>query len=190
MLNSVTKTGWLFAITFVILLSGCAGAPNTLSDNNANAISRPPEYIYAIELLKRKEYDKALEVFLSLESKYDNADVYTNIAIIYLNKNQYITAKTYIEKSIVLNSENDIAQNVYGVILRNLGELDKSVQAYNKSITINSKNAYSYLNLAILLDIFIDSPKDALYNYEKYAEYMPEDKEVEKWIIEVKRRVK
>jgi len=192
MLNRFTKIGWLFTVTFVILSYGCTTSPQ--DDSGVGVISdskeRPPKYIYAIELLKRKQYDKAHDVFLSIEPNYQHADLYANIAIIYLNKKRYDKAKIYIEKSIALDTNNYISQNIYGVVLRNLGSFDEAIQAYSTSISKNAGYTDAYLNLAILYDVFIDSPKKALPYYEKYKELASNDKNIEKWMVDVKRRIK
>ena len=188
-----TKAGWLFTVTFVILTFGCSTLP---SDNGGSETvsrttkERPAKYTYAIELMKRKEYDKAYDVFISLEKKYPNVDLYTNIAIIYLNKKNYDKAKLYVEKSIALGLDSHILQNIYGVVLRNIGSFDAALKAYSASITKNANYADAYLNLAILYDIYIDSPSKALPYYEKYKELSSNDEKIDKWIIEIKRRIK
>lgn len=192
MLNRFTKLGWLFSIIFAILSYGCATSPQDGSgaDVITGSKERPPKYVYAIELIKRKEYDKAQDILLTLEPSYQNADIYTNIAIININKKNTEKAKTYIEKSITLNPNNYISQNIYGVILRQLGRFDDAIKAYKASISKNNSYADAYLNMAILYDIYIDSPSNALPYYEKYMSFAKNDKNIKKWIVDVKRRIK
>ena len=192
MLNRFTKIGWLFGVIFAILSYGCSTSPH--DDSGVSMVSggkdRPPKYAYAIELIKRKDFNKAEDVLLNLEPTYKNPDLYTNIAIININKKNIDKAKTYIEKSIALNPNNYISQNVYGVVLRKMGKFDDAVKAYSTSISKNSDYADAYLNMAILYDIYIDSPKKALPYYEKYMALADNDKNIKKWIVEVKRRAK
>ena len=190
MLNRFTKTGWLFPVTFAIVLNGCATAPQDGEKQASASKERPAKYLYAVELLKRKEYDKAYDVLMALEADYQHADLYNNIAIIKLNKKQFDKAKIYSEKSVNADPNNYISQNIHGVVLRNLGEFDSAVKAYNKSISGNPGYAAAYLNLAILYDVFIDNPKQALPYYTKYSELSSDDKNVEKWMVDVKRRIK
>ncbi|MGD8524636.1 MAG: tetratricopeptide repeat protein [Thioalkalispiraceae bacterium] len=192
MLNKFTKTGWLFLLVFAILSYGCTSSPvdNSGSSTIINDDKRPPRYNYAIELMKREDYDKASEVFLALEPEYTHPDLYTNMAIIYLHKAKLDTAKEYIEKSISIRPGNYQSQNIHGVILRKIGKFDEAIAAYNTSIANNGKYPDAYLNIAILYDIYLNNANKALPYYEKYKQLAGNDQNIDKWIVEVTRRAK
>lgn len=192
MLNKITQLNWLLALSFVILLYGCASSPED-TDSVTTSVSsstktRPAEYAYAVQLMKRGNDIKAYEVLTKLADKYPNADTYTNLAIINLRRKQYELALGNIEKSISINGNSAISRNIYGLALKNTGKLTRAETEYNKSISIDPGYADPYLNIAILYDVFLNSPGKSIPYYEKYKEISGKD--IEKWLVEVKRRAK
>lgn len=172
-------------------MHGCASAPPgemapVTESVPAGSKTRPEQYIFAIELMKRGENAKAYDVLNKLSGVYPEADVYTNLAIINLKQKQYQKALENIEKSISSSENNAISRNIYGLALKNIGKFSRAESEYSKSIQINPGYAAPYLNMAILYDVFLDSPKKALPYYEKYRDISGKD--IEKWLVDVKRR--
>ena len=192
MLNKVTKSSWLLWAIFAILSYGCStSGVNKPEPGQAISHDRPPKYLYAIELLKRGDSQKAKEQLLSIEDSYKHEDLYINLAIIELNNNNIDNAANYIEKSISMNSGNYISHNLHGVILRKCGKFADATHAYSRSVSLNPDYADAYLNLAILHDVYLDSPKQALPYYEKYKSLSNgNDENIEKWLVELSRRIK
>ena len=191
MLNKFTKINWLLVAVFVILLQGCASAPQEPEPDQSSTTrqgKRPAEYSYAIELMKRGENAQAYNALTKLVTKYPHADVYTNLAIINLKQKQYEQALGNIEKSISANGNNAVSRTIYGLTLKNTGKFGQAEAEYNKAITLDPNYAAPYLNLAILYDVFLNSPKKSLPYYEKYKELSGKD--IEKWLVELKRRIK
>ena len=191
MLNKLTKINWLLVAVFVILIQGCASAPQEPETGLPSSISkgkRPAEYSYAIELMKQGENAQAYNALTKLATKYPDADVYTNLAIINLKQKQYDQALSNIEQSISANGNNAVSRNIYGLTLKNTGKFGQAESEYSKAISIDPNYADPYLNLAILYDVFLNSPKKSLPYYEKYKEITGKD--IEKWLVELKRRIK
>ena len=58
----------------------------------------------AIELFKKREYSKAIDEFSKvLETEPDNAEIYNNMALCYMNLNNYEKAEQYFLKSLDIN---------------------------------------------------------------------------------------
>lgn len=191
MLNKITKINWLLLLAFAILMHGCASTPpgaNKVEATTGSQKSRPAQYTYAIDLMKRGEAAKAYDVLNKLSGEYPNADVFTNLAIINLKQKQYDKALENIEKSISVNEKDAISRNIYGLALKNTGKFTRAESEYNKSIQIDPAYPAPYLNIAILYDVFLDSPKKSIPYYRKYQEVS--GKNIDKWLIEVERRAK
>lgn len=195
MLNKVTKLHWLLVALFAILLSACSTTPDETYPGDTPSktpIERPAQYVYAVELMKRSELDKAYGVLTELSSSYANADVYTNLAIIDFKRKKYDKAKENIEKSITANDKSAISRNIHGLILVYAGNVTQAETEYKNAIALDANYAASYLNLAIMYDIYLNSPTKALPYYEKYKEIADNNahKDIDKWLVEVQRRAK
>ena len=192
MLNKVAKIYWLLLAVFAILLAGCTATPDGDPGATTASKDRPAQYVYAVELMKRGDLDKAYDVLNGLVSSYPNADVYTNMAIIEIRKEQYKKASESIKKSIAANDKSAISRNLHGLILRYTGDFNQAETEYKNAIAIKSDYADPYLNLAIMYDMYLNLPKKALPYYEKYKEIADNNanKEIDKWLVDVQRRAK
>jgi Flp pilus assembly protein TadD len=191
MLNKVTKINWLLWLVFAILSFGCSTTAPIEEGAAGSQKSRPPEYNYAVELLKRSELDKAHAVLIKLADTYKDSDLYANLAIINIYEKNYDKAREYIDKSLSINGNNPVSRNLQGIIYRQQGKFDQAETEYSKSIKLKPDYPAPYLNMAIMYDIYLDQAKQALPYYEKYKELDDgENSKIDKWIIEVKRRAK
>ena len=195
MLNRVTKIHWLLVAVFAILLFGCTATPDGTETSSTDAPAskdRPAQYVYAVELMKRGDLDKAYGVLTGLEKTYPNADVFTNLAIIDVKRTQYDKASEHIKKSIAANDKNAFARNVHGLILIYTGDIAQAEIEYKNAITIKPDYADPYLNMAIMYDMYLNLPKKAVPYYEKYKEIADNNanKDIDKWLVEIQRRAK
>lgn len=183
----------LAALTLVI--SGCAG---TGSGPGFSSTSRAPvsgaterQYNSALATMKKKNYQVALKKFKTLTVKYPElAGPKANIGIIYSRNGKYKQAKKAFESAIEINPSNPAIYNELGVLYRRMGKFNESEDAYKKALSINSDYAYAHLNLGILYDLYIRKPGKALSHYQRYQDLVKNDKLVNKWIVELKQRIK
>ena len=88
--------------------------------------------------------------------EYDFANVYNNLAFIYMNKGELNVAKDYISKSIKHNHMYGNAWDTYGELNYKLGNYAECIECMNNSITICNAikddywigNSYYYRGLA------------------------------------------
>ena len=75
---------------------------------------------------------------------------------------------------------------------REFGEkFEEARDNYEKALKIDPNYAYAHLNYGILLDLYLGELDNALDHYQTYQKLAPEeDKEVEKWIVDLERRIK
>lgn len=112
------------------------------------------------------------------------------IARIHLEAKEYDKALQAVEKSVFVNPKNYYAQNLKGVILRELGKFPEAKTAYMAALEAYPRHADSHLNLGILADIYMYDLPLALKHYEFYLELIQaENKKVNGWVIDLKRRI-
>jgi len=66
------------------------------------------------------------------------------------------------------------------------GKFDDARRQYRKALDADPDYALAHLNIAILYDLYLQEPKEALPHYQAYQQLLPaEDGVVAKWIIEL-----
>lgn len=97
---------------------------------------------------------------IALESgKYDDspANVFINLAIVYLRKNQIETALQYAERAVDKDSSNPNGHNILALIHQRLGQYKKSEVGFRRALSISPNNPYinnTYGGLLCELDMF------------------------------------
>jgi tetratricopeptide (TPR) repeat protein len=97
-------------------------------------------------------------------------------------------AEQTLEATIEREPANAAAWNELGVAWRLQGHFKEAAEAYGRALAIDSANAPAHKNLGILLDLYLDDPKAALAELERYKELSGEEKPVSGWIAELKQR--
>jgi len=149
-------------------------------------------YESAISDLKNKKFETAIQQLETLSQTAPELEfVFTNLGLAQFKLENYDKAKQAFEQAIAQNNQDAVAFNHLGIIHRLRGQFDEASQAYQSAIKINSKYAQAHLNLGILYDIYLQDLKLALAQYQTYQTLTDnEDKTVEKWIVDIERRIK
>jgi Flp pilus assembly protein TadD len=93
-----------------------------------------------------------------------------------------------LRRATTIESSNAIAWSELGVTLRQEGKFKDAREAYAQAIAANDVYPYAHCNLGVLLDLYLDDPKAALPEFERYKELSGEDKPVASWIAELRAR--
>jgi tetratricopeptide (TPR) repeat protein len=93
-----------------------------------------------------------------------------------------------LRRATTIESANAIAWSELGVTLRQEGKFKDAREAYARAISANEAYPYAHCNLGVLLDLYLDDPKAALPEFERYKELSGEDKPVASWIAELRAR--
>ena len=149
-------------------------------------------YKNTANLIKAKRFPDAINGLVRLKGKYPQlSGTNYQMARIYILQKQYEKALEQIEESIFKNGRNYYSINLKGVILKSLGKFSDAQKAYNKAIDIYPPYSNSHLNLGVLADLYLGQPELALREYKIYMSLTSnQDKKVEKWVVEVERRIK
>jgi tetratricopeptide (TPR) repeat protein len=115
-----------------------------------------------------------------------------NLALLSARAGDPAAAISYLDRAAATCTRCAPVYNELGVIRRQQGEFDAAEKAYRTSIRLESDYAPAYYNLAVLYDLYIQRPELALDAYQRFLVAAPAAADraaVEKWVIDLKRRV-
>jgi lipoprotein NlpI len=91
---------------------------------------------------------------------------------------------------LAINPDHPAANNQLGMLLRQRGRFADAEQAYAAALRADPRYALAHHNLAILLDLYLHRPGEALSHYQAYQDLQTEpDTTVARWIIDLQRRL-
>lgn len=190
--RTVRITG-VFLIFAATLLGGCAGTGTVRESQQPQPKVSPQveaRYKQGLSALKRQKYRQAIAVFNSvIASEPGISGPHANLGITYTRLKQYEKAEASFRKAVELNPQNAATHSEMGIMYRNWGKFDEAEKAYKRAIEADPGYANAHLNLGILYDLYLLKAEKALPHFQKYNDLEGNDKQVEKWIVELKRRI-
>jgi Flp pilus assembly protein TadD len=127
------------------------------------------------------------EEFVLLYPDYPGA--YVNLAIIHAGAENDEAARVALDAALALDPEHPVALNHLGMLLRKNGNFLEAEAAYMKAVTVSPDYALAHYNLGVLNELYLQRLGAALQHFEIYQSLVGEDKQVEKWIADLRRRV-
>jgi Tfp pilus assembly protein PilF len=128
-----------------------------------------------------------LKEFLLQYPAYPGAHV--NLAIIHAQYGNDKAAQASIDAALSLNPNYAAALNQQGMLFRKNGKFIEAEAAYLKAVTASPGYALAHYNLGVLNELYLQRLDAALHHFETYQELVGSDKQVEKWIADLTRRV-
>jgi tetratricopeptide (TPR) repeat protein len=187
---------------FVIVFGGCAGTGETKKEADTTQPQAQPKdavspearqnYDDALKAMRNGNTEKARNMLLALTENYpDLSGPYTNLGLIYFREGKTDKAEEAFLQAIKVNPNSAVSYNHLGIISRGKGKFQEAKAQYEQALKINNDYAYAHLNLGILYDLYLGELDNALKEYQQFQKLAPEkDPEVEKWIVDLKRRIK
>jgi tetratricopeptide (TPR) repeat protein len=114
---------------------------------------------------------------------------HVNLAIIHAQNGDDEQAAAAIEAALLLDPNHAAALNQKGMLLRRNGNFLEAEAAYLKAVTASPDYALAHYNLGVLNELYLQRLDAALQHFERYQELAGSDKQVEKWIADLRRRV-
>jgi tetratricopeptide (TPR) repeat protein len=114
---------------------------------------------------------------------------HVNLAIIHAQNGDDDQAAAAIEAALRLDPNHAAALNQKGMLLRRNGNFLEAEAAYLKAVTASPDYALAHYNLGVLNELYLQRLDAALQHFERYQELAGSDKQVEKWIADLRRRV-
>ena len=133
------------------------------------------------------EAELRLKEFLLQYPAYPGAHV--NLAIIHGQNGNEKAAQASVDAALALDPNHPAALNQQGMLLRRNGKFIEAEAAYMKAVTASPDYALAHYNLGVLNELYLQRLDVALQHFERYQELSGGDKQVEKWIADLTRRV-
>jgi tetratricopeptide (TPR) repeat protein len=125
--------------------------------------------------------------FLLQYPNYPGAHV--NLAIIFADRGDLQAAEMSLTDALIIDPDYAPALNQLGLLERRRGDFDAAEAAYLKAISADPDYALALYNLGVLNDLYLQRLDEALVYYERYQSLAGEDKQVSRWIADLKRRI-
>jgi Flp pilus assembly protein TadD len=125
--------------------------------------------------------------FVLLYPDYPGA--FVNLAIIHANNENDPETRAALDAALALDPDHPAALNQLGMLLRRNGNFLEAEAAYLKAVTVSPDYALAHYNLGVLYELYLQRLESALQHFEAYQALVGEDKQVEKWISDLTRRV-
>jgi len=188
----------LSLLAAVLVMSGCA-ATDTNSSTNSKAkgmasVDVPPQALTLFEqaaaIMAAGDLVDAELRFKEFLRRYpDYPGGHVNLAIIHIYNGDEAAAQADIDAALALNPNYPAALNQQGMLYRRNGKFIEAEAAYLKAVTASPDYALAHYNLGVLNELYLQRLDHALKNFEQYQSLVGNDKQVEKWIIDLRRRV-
>lgn len=187
----------LALITLCVAIGACIPMPSTntkpepAAKDDKPKILAPVGYNTAISTAKSGNYDEAIKLFTEISTAHpDFSNAHTNLGLLYFQKENKKEAEQAFRKSLSLNPKDAVAYNHLGIILRDQGKFSEARDMYRNAIQYKPDYAIAWLNLGILYDLYLQDLPSALTQYNTYQSLTGnQDKVVEKWIIDLDKRI-
>jgi len=191
----------------MLLLSACggsatrpdAGRQQEMADAKANVPAQIQRDVpaQALTMFEQATSVMAAGDYLDAELRFkefllrypDYPGAHVNLAIIHTNNGNDSAAQASIDAALALNPAYAPALNQQGMLFRKTGNFIEAESAYLKAVTASPDYALAHYNLGVLNELYFQRLDTALQHFEQYQSLVGEDKQVEKWIADLRRRV-
>ncbi len=202
----IRNSGQLGLLTFVLVLAACASGPSKSTGGTSGQARTGPngQPIQQKDIPPRVQtlYEQAVSAMASGDTidaelrfqefllQYpDFPGAHVNLAIIFADRGDAAAAEGSLTDALIIDPEHPAALNQLGMLLRRQGKFVEAESAYMKAVTAHPDYALAHYNLGVLNDLYFQRLDAALQHYERYQQIVGEDKQVTKWIADLKRRI-
>ena len=200
LLQRLIKLQGLPLLLGLLVLAGCASSgPNHTTagsgvGHDAAVVHIPARtltmYEQAVAVMASGEFLEAelrFKEFLMQYPTYPGAHV--NLAIIQVSNKNDDAAAASIDAALAIDPQYAPALNQKGMLLRRNGKFFDAEAAYLMAVTSNPDYALAHYNLGVLNELYMQRLDIALKHFETYQALVGDDRQVEKWIVDLRRRV-
>lgn len=179
-------------LLMLALIAGCSSTPDKPGEKSVSVDgSTLREFNHALGLMKSGQYQQAIPVLEKLtEARPDLAGPWANLGIARARIGRTDEAIAALEKAVAAEPAAAAAQTELGMAYRSAGQLDAARKAYLAALQVDPDYGYAHRNLGILFDLYLQQPDRALSHYRQYqALQAAGDAEVDKWVLDLERRI-
>ena len=201
----IDRSRWLIVPALALVIVGCASSGSSerpdrdaeaapVAPRAVNLEDVPPEaltmYEQAVAAMASGDFLDAELRFQEFLLRYPNfPGAHVNLAIIHSQNENDAAAQTEIDAALALDPNNAAALNQQGMLFRRNGKFIEAEAAYLKAVTASPDYALAHYNLGVLNELYLQRLDVALQHFQNYQALVGEDKQVERWITDLTRRV-
>ncbi len=196
----------IVAVAAVLALAGCAGSGGPKQDRSQRATPGEAAHGQVVHPEVPPQAQTMFEQATAAMAAGDNVDAelrfkefllqypaypgaHVNLAIIHGENGNAEAARAAVDAALVIDPDHAAALNQLGMLLRKNGNFLEAEAAYLKAVTASPDYALAHYNLGVLNELYLQRLDAALQHFETYQSLVGEDKQVEKWIADLRRRV-
>ncbi len=113
-----------------------------------------------------------------------------NLGMLHARESRWLEAEASLQEGIRRDSANAVALNELAAVQRESGRFADAEASYRQALAADPVHYRSHRNFAVLLDLYLWRPAEALQQFESYlSKSGTADRQVSGWIAELKRRV-
>lgn len=143
----------------------------------------------ALAALQQNDYDRAVKLLnevIAVEKRL--AAPFVNLGMAYARKGDDAHAEEYLRKAVEIDLGHPVANNELGMLYRKLGRFDDAHHAYSNALAQQADYLPAIRNLGILCELYLRDLDCAMQQYERLLEFVPDDKTINLWIADIRRR--
>lgn len=180
----------------LVLLNGCQTSEKPIKQaSRATSVelssTELKAYDDALEAVKAGRAESAIPTLIKITNSHpDHVGARINLANSYLITKKIQDAENALSHVLTIKPTVAEAFNLQGLIEVEKSEYNKAEKNYLAAIQQRESYAFAHYNLALLYDVFYQTPDQALPHYERYLELAGDgDKATKNWVAELKQKI-
>ncbi len=156
----------MVALIFVLGAFGC----QQKKEEKSNVVYSPPSMPSPLQIEQMQQAAKTAP---------KSAEAWINLGDSLMDSQRFGEAVDAYEKALALNPKNVNVLVDQGTCYRGIGKFDKAVEQYRKAIKIDPSFPNAHRNLGVVLAYDLHDARQALPEFRKYLELVPNAKDAE-----------
>lgn len=180
-----------FAVPTSVLPAGPATPNPYLQSRLSVPAAAEASFRAAVVAIQQKNWAQAETLLQPLAASYPAlSGIPLNLGIVYRAQGDTQKAADAFALAIKLNVKNLDAYNQLAVLQREVGHFSEAEALYQQALKVWPFHAESQKNIAILYELYMGKPQQALPHYLAYRQLLPApDKQLDSWIADLQRRL-
>lgn len=143
----------------------------------------------AVQHIKDEQYNEAITLLIEVTEKSNKHSApYVNLGIAYLKLGKIQESEESLLKALKINPDHPVTNNELGIVYRKSGRFKEAKSVYLHVLEKFPLFLPARMNVAILCDLFMNDFHCAIQHYSEYLKLKANDKNVQIWLTDVKRR--
>ncbi len=168
-----------------------AEEPAAAAPPPAIAPATEQQFARVVQLLEAGDFAGARPILEALvASEPTLAAPAVNLGMLHARERRWTEAEAALAEGYRRNPADAVALNELAVVQRENGRFRDAEATYRQALAADPAHLRTHRNLAVLLDLYLWRPAEALQHFETYVSMSgTADRQVSGWIAELKRRV-